>query len=574
VIHLSHVSFTYPGASRPALRDLSLEIAQGAFVAIAGSNGSGKSSLVKTFTGVIPHAIQGTLHGTVLVAGHDVAQTSIATMARHVGYVCQDFENQLLKPRVGDDVAFGPLNLGCQDHRERAARALDAVGATGLAGRIVWELSGGEQHLVALAGALALDPAVLVIDEPAAQLDPAHAHQVYRLLARLRRSRGTTIVVIEHHAELIVEHCDSLVLLDDGAVRWHRPVAEAFQHAAELRRAGLAPPVVTQIARVVAQHAGIADARLPLRIADAAAVLEPSGVGQPAAAPPAAAAAARPALVELEHVVLTLATLQDAPRRVLDGVSLRIVQGERVALIGANGAGKTSLVRLLTGLARPSAGRIRLAGDDIARTPPERLADRIAWVPQDPQRMFLEATIAEDVALYFGGRGIADAHERVRRALHDFGLDGLAQRNGRLVSGGQMRRAALAIAAAIAPALVLLDEPTASLDAAQREAITTLIARLGADTTVLIASHDMELVAGWATRVVVLAAGRVIADTTPDACFADAAALAQSGVVAPEALRLAAALGVRPAPHAAAELAARLRWRGEAAAPDSRGGSA
>jgi energy-coupling factor transport system ATP-binding protein len=573
VIRLSQVSFTYPGASQPALRDLTHEIARGSFVAIAGSNGSGKSSLVKTFTGIIPHAIQGTLRGTVMVAGHDVARASIATMARHVGYVCQDFENQLLKPRVDDDVAFGPSNLGCQDHRARALRALDAVGATALAGRIVWELSGGEQHLVALAGALALDPGVLVIDEPAAQLDPAHAHRVYQLLAELRRARGTTIVVIEHHAELIVEHCDSLVLLDGGAVRWHRPIAEAFRRTAELRQAGLAPPVVTQVARAVAQQAGVIDAMLPLRIAEASATLEPRAPEAPAVPLAPVATADRSALVELEHVALTLATLQGAPRRVLDGVSLRITRGERVALIGANGAGKSSLVRLLTGLSRPGAGRIRLAGHDIAHTPPERLADHIAWVPQDPQRMFLEATIAEDVALYFGGRGIADAHLRVQRVLQDFGLAELAQRNGRLVSGGQMRRAALAIAAAIAPMLVLLDEPTASLDAAQRAAITTLIARLGADTTVIIASHDMELVANWATRVVVLAAGRIIADTTPDAFFADATALAQSGVVAPEAVRLAAALGIRPVPRDLVGLAACLRWRGAAAAAHHCGAS-
>ncbi|MEI2610201.1 MAG: ABC transporter ATP-binding protein [Candidatus Promineifilaceae bacterium] len=157
-ISIQGVTFTYPGATTPVLRDLNLEITPGEFVAIIGNNGSGKTSLCKLLTGIIPHFFQGDFEGKVLVSGRDTWETRVADLSSVVGYVYQDFENQLLKPRVLEDVAFAPLNFGYPDYRERAEKALAILGLSELSGRIIWELSGGEQHLIALAGAIALEP--------------------------------------------------------------------------------------------------------------------------------------------------------------------------------------------------------------------------------------------------------------------------------------------------------------------------------------------------------------------------------------------------------------------------------
>ncbi|WP_322510619.1 ABC transporter ATP-binding protein [Chloroflexus sp.] len=560
-ISIQNVTFTYPGAARPVLRNLSLEIPQGSFVALIGNNGSGKTSLCRLLTGIIPHFFQGDFAGTVLVNGVNTLETRVAELARQVGYVYQDFESQLVKPRVWEDVAFAPLNYGMADYRQRAATALKQLGLSHLSERIVWELSGGEQHLVALAGALALDPSIIVVDEPISQLDPVNAEAVYERLHTLHKEYGKTIVVIEHHPEFIANYCDTVALLVEGAVAWHLPVREALMRVEELARHHIFVPQVTRVAQTMVARYRCQLERIPIRLEEGVQVFQPYAASRNGEANHVASsrfsAPSEPVEVAAFEGVSHFYELMEGERRaVLNNINLRLRKGERIALVGGNGAGKSTLLKMLAGLERPKRGRILVYGRDIANDSPERLADTIALVYQNPQAMFIEDSIRGDVAYYLKERRVPNWAAIVDQALVDFNLVEIQERDGRLLSGGQMRRASLAIGACMRPKLMLLDEPTANLDVSNRQQIIAMLAKLHDWVdTVVIATHDMELVAEWATRVVVLRHGSVLADAAPADVFGNEALIHEARIYPPQVVRLSNALAIQPV-HLSVEMMA------------------
>lgn len=220
--------------------------AAAAFTAIIGGNGRGKSTLCKLFNGLIPHYYAGDFTGTVEICGVSAENRTVSELSRMVGYVYQDFDNQLVRPTVMDEANFAPLNYGLPDYRAMGSRALDMCGLTHLKERYIWELSGGQKHLLALAGALSLEPDILVVDEPVSQLDPQHARQVYDVFAPIESGSWKTIIVIEHHTEFIADYCEEVCLMEQGKVLWRRPVIEALNSLEDLERLGIQPPQVTK----------------------------------------------------------------------------------------------------------------------------------------------------------------------------------------------------------------------------------------------------------------------------------------------------------------------------------------
>jgi energy-coupling factor transport system ATP-binding protein len=239
--------------------------------------------------------------------------------------------------------------------------------------------------------------------------------------------------------------------------------------------------------------------------------------------------------------------LDDRRKVVLDAVNLNLFDGERIALVGANGAGKSTLLKLIAGLERPTEGDIHVLGQNTRDVSPERLADDIALITQTPQRMFIEDSIRRDVGYYLKARNVPDADARVSQILDDFGLTELAERDGRLLSGGQMRRASLAIGAGMRPTVMLLDEPTSSLDRSNRRQIVEMLGTLERWVkTVIIATHDMEMVAEWAERIIVLREGRVIADAPPETIFGDTGLVERARIRPPQVIALSNALDIHP----------------------------
>ena len=545
-IEIKNLTYSYPGASAPTLKDINLEIEKGDFLAIVGNNGCGKSTLCKVMNGLIPHFITGEFQGDVLVGGISTLESDIGTLAQKVGYVYQDFENQIVRPTVLDDASYACMNYGMKDYKERGMKALELCGLAGRENDYVFQLSGGQTHLLALAGAVSLGPEVLILDEPIAQLDPRHADLIYEILKDLNENQGKTIIVIEHHTEYIGDYCKNVLLLKDGRVEWKLPAREALSRVEELQASNIFPPQVTLAAYELEKKGKIPSAReYPSTVEEGKKAFRrltfrdqymEYQIRQKK----------RETSVEYKHAAVSYRSVKGEPRKIFEDLNLGISRGEKIALIGSNGAGKSTLMKMMTGLLKPSSGEVLIKDISTRNAKPENLSKYVSLVYQNPEDMFIKDSIENDISFAMKARGIDNWEERTSQLLERFRLTELKDRDGRLLSGGQMRRASLAIGIALNPEILLLDEPTANLDIATRkEIMRTLNDMKDITETVMIATHDMQLVCEWAQRIIVLSQGKIIADGTRDQIFGNQEAVKTAGIRPPEIFTMGQVLDKR-----------------------------
>lgn len=545
-IEIKNLTFTYPGTESPTLKDVTMEIEKGDFLAVIGNNGCGKSTLCRTLNGLIPHFITGDMEGEVLIEGRNTKEEEIGTLARKVGYVYQDFENQIVCPTVLEDASYACLNYAMEDYRDKGRDALKICGLGGKANDYVWQLSGGQKHLLALAGAAALSPEILILDEPIAQLDPAHADGIYEVLKELNEKHGKTIIVIEHHTEYITRYCKNAILLKDGTVKWKLPAKEAMRRVRELQESNIFPPQVT-IAAQRMKDTGIlpSETMLPVDIEEGEKIFIPFLKSRRKEQGKRTAVKKREAMVSFEKVTVKYRSVKGEPPKVFDDFCLDIGKGEKIALIGSNGAGKSTMLKLMMGLIHPESGRVSVRGKLTRDMTREELGRTISMVYQNPEEMFIKDSIRKDIEYAMKVRKIPDYEKRTQELLDMFRLTDLSERDGRLLSGGQMRRASLAIGIALNPEMLLLDEPTANLDiATRREIMKTLGMLKGITDTVVIATHDMQLVCDWAERIIVLSSGYVIADGSREEIFADMFVRGKVGIRPPQIYDMGREMGI------------------------------
>jgi energy-coupling factor transporter ATP-binding protein EcfA2 len=469
---------------------------------VLGPSGSGKSTIARAIAGLVPHSLPGTWHGQLLVGAMEVHTTPPRALAEHVGMVFQDPDSQLVMPRVADEVAFGLENRGwpLELMRQRVPDALQLVGLAGFEGRATAALSGGEQQRLAIAGVLAYEPGLLVLDEPTANLDPPGMEALFGLLGRVAAARDHTMVIVEHRLESVLPIADAVLLLDGlgRQLAFGAPDVIGPAHAAALHRSG---------AWIPQSWRGWA---------------EGSGASGPRRRPP------RPMTGEigpepvLEAQGLTVSyPLERAKGRrvVLKGIDLELRGGTRTALVGPNGAGKSSMLYALAGLRPPDGGWVRL-GDgneppwqDPTRLRGERLSQLIALVFQDPEIGFVGRTVRDEVPgrRYRGAQAKTLAPE-IDSILQRFGLAELAGRDPFRLSQGEQRRLSLAAASWGAPGVLLLDEPTYGLDRRGTDAVISLLDELRAiGQAQLLATHDPRLLPAC-DRVIALVTGKVAFD--------------------------------------------------------------
>lgn len=568
IVSLHNVTFRYPGAENDSLQGVNLSIEAGDFLAIIGSNGSGKSTLCKCFNGLIPTYYTGDFSGTVHVNGLDSETTSIAELSKHVAYVFQDFENQLVRSTVYDEVCFSPLNFGYRDYEERGKNALRMLEIEDLKNKWIWQLSGGQKHMTALAAALSLDPDIIIVDEPVAQLDPAHARLIYEKLKVLNEVYGKTIIVIEHHTEYIADYCKHVMLMETGGkVRWIKEVQDGLSQVEELSTLNIQPPQVTQAFHNL-HHKDAqfkwnsmqpnasqkqSEPKFPITIAQSIELLQnltipydlprstihdqaslhQESIGQ--------------GIVTFQNVVSGYQSIEKNPTPTLKNINLTIHEGERVALIGNNGAGKSTLLRLIAGIRKPWEGNVTVCGTNTRQTSPEKLSNLVSFIFQNPEEMFINDNIRADIEFFLKARKVDNIEPFIDHIMHTFKLTDLQQRDGRLLSGGQQRRSTLAIGMAMRPTIMLLDEPTASLDIASRREMIQLFHELRDQVkAIVVATHDMQLVADWATRVIVMHEGQIILDTTSRDVFQHEQILKLAALIPPQIVELSHHAGITP----------------------------
>jgi energy-coupling factor transport system ATP-binding protein len=550
-VRVSGLAVTYRSATLPALRRVSLEAAPGELVAVMGATGSGKSTLVKSLARVVPCFQPAAVSGVVEVLGRRTEGLTVHDLAGTVGVIFQDFEAQLFSTNVLNEVAFAMEHLGVPDGEmpARAAAALNAVGLRGFAHRDPATLSGGEKQRLAIAGLLAIDPPVLLLDEPTTDLDPVGKTDVLALLGRLR-GRGRTLVVAEHEMAA-AETADRVVLLRGGEVVASASPVEILSRVEVFEACGVRPH---DIAKVFCEL-GMADAatrgwsreRCREALCDAAyEELVRAGFprrlgGAPdrrSEAPPTTGAA----YLEASNV-----SFGYDGERALEDVSVAVRAGEFVAVIGQNGSGKTTLAKHLAGLLRPSAGCVRVCGADVREIPPKRMASEVGFVFQDPDLQLFSASVAEEVA--FGPQNLGlppdEVARRTRGALDAVGLSGREDADPFVLDKGDRQRLAVASVLSMSPSALVLDEPTTGLDYLEQRAMLDLLRALNArGMTVIIITHSPWVVAEYASRGVLMQAGRVLWDGPLRGLFQRHDLLSRAAFRVPDAAALGQRFGV------------------------------
>ncbi|KGP73775.1 ABC transporter ATP-binding protein [Pontibacillus yanchengensis] len=556
IISIDQVSFKYPGGDDWVLQDSSLSVNKGEFLAIIGGNGSGKSTLCKTINGLIPHYYTGDFNGSVHVDGIDMYSSAVAVLSQKVGYVYQDFENQLMRPTVLEDVAFAPLNFGDPDFQQHAEWALEILGLTHLKDKSIWQLSGGQKHLTAIAGVLALNPDILIIDEPVAQLDPHHAKEIYQKLKVLQQHHGKTIIVIEHHTEFIADFCTDVTLIDQGKVLWKHDVKTGLQKVDDLLERQIFPPQVTQAALKI-DHSNKSE--LPITLKEAVTYYEGLSITNPTSVEHKSDQHERlHEIVHLENVSHYAKSLRNETVTILNDIHLSIKEKERIALVGTNGAGKSTLMKCLAGIIKPSKGKGRISEYNLKNSSLEKLSQDVAYVFQNPEEMFIEDSIYKDLSFFAHSRNM-EMEPFFQQLITAFRMENFIHNDGRLLSGGQQRRSSLAIGLAIQPSLLMLDEPTASLDVKSRQEMIRTLNQIDEQVkSVLIATHDMQLVAEWATRVIVMDQGKILFDGTPHELFAQEFICQQAGLIPPQMVQLSNQLNIHPVALSISEFVERI----------------
>ncbi|MFF0275175.1 ABC transporter ATP-binding protein [Streptomyces sp. NPDC094447] len=550
MIRFENVSVTYEGAE-PTLRDLSLTVPEGELVLLVGPSGVGKSTLLGAVSGLVPHFTGGTLTGRVTVDGRDTRTHPPRELADVVGTVGQDPSAHFVTDTVEDELAYGMESLGLAPGvmRRRVEETLDLLGLAELRDRPIATLSGGQRQRVAIGSVLTPHPKVLVLDEPTSALDPSAAEDVLAVLQRLVHDLGTTVLLAEHRLERVVQYADRVLMLPEGVLGSpaeimalspvHPPVVglgrlagweplplsvrDARRRAGGLkeRLEGRVPQEVpaggTPPPALAGGTPGAARAASPA--VDGGLRAGPSGRGKerggglsflrrrtrpatPATGPDAAAAP----LVLTERLGVRRGRVE-----ALRAVDLRVRAGETIALMGRNGAGKSTLLSTLVGMIAPTSGSVLVGGRTPHGTSPRELIRQVGLVPQEPRDLLYADTVGAECAAADGDAGAAPG---TCRALVSELLPGVADgTHPRDLSEGQRLALALAVVLTGRPPLLLLDEPTRGLDYAAKARLVTHLRALAADGhAIVLATHDVELAAELAHRVVIIADGEVVAD--------------------------------------------------------------
>ena len=550
LVEVDDLTFRYRRATEPAIRNISLTVAQGEVLLVAGPSGCGKSTLIRAINGLIPHAYPGELSGSLRLGGQQATELKLRDIARTVGTVLQDPAKQIVGATVEAELAFGPENLGVPREaiRERIRTTAARAGIEALLGRETAALSGGERQLLAIAGILMMEPRLYVVDEPLANLDPASAERLLGILRTLADA-GHAIVIVEHRVEEALElRPDRVLYLDNGNARYYGAV-DGFLEIADPAAVKLPFDVVLRRAR-----------------ADAVGTIEPgpAAAAEPAGEPVEAEPDGGPVRLEFRDVHAKI-----GDHEILHGVDARLRPAEIVAVLGPNGSGKTTLFRTAMRLLDVSAGAVLVDGQPTVDRTTAQLALEFGYVFQSPSQMLFARTVEEE--LLFGprnlGRDPGGFDALVADCLERTSLDELEEIRTRpplALSFGQQKRLALAIALALRPATLILDEPSAGQDHQTAWRFMREVLAIPGLTSLYFVTHDVDLALTHADRILLFRDGRIVADGPPKEVILDEKRWRDCNLTLTSLMRANAQWGARDGRFLDAEALARQIVSGEA----------
>ncbi|MBN2155770.1 MAG: ATP-binding cassette domain-containing protein [Candidatus Lokiarchaeota archaeon] len=518
MIRIENLSFTYNKTPSPALEGISLQVSKGDFILITGESGCGKTTLMRAVNGLIPHFYGGLLTGNIQVLGENPFELSPRKLSQHVGTVFQNPENQLFMSSVDSEIAFGMENLGFPKDKmdSRIQEVAEDLGFTNLLSRKITTLSGGEKQKVALASILVMGPEILLMDEPTSELDPYAAKELMELLVSLNQKHQKTIIITEHRLERVIDYIDRIVLMKKGKIIADSSPTEVIYKFPEAR--SFSPPIVHFFQNFPSQ---IRQTFTPLTLHDAISAMteilkihtprkdfkfNPYTPPNPDSNP----------LLELSDIWFKYSTSSDW---ILREVSLNIYPGEFIAIMGRNGSGKTTLLKHMNGLLRPVKGKILLNGENANSKSVAEMARKVGYIFQNPSIQFYQDNLHDEFDFVLRNYGYKDERTResaIRNCLKTFDLTRYSSRYGRFLSIGEQQRAALATVLLLKPTLLVLDEPTHGLDIGQKTDFMRFLNNYCSNgNSVILVTHDIETVAKYAHRVIILSEGGIVDDGLP-----------------------------------------------------------
>lgn len=490
------LSFRYRDRQGAAIHNISFEAQPGEILLIAGASGCGKTTLIRSINGLIPRSYKGVMTGRVLVFGEDTAPWKLSQVSQKIGTVLQDPERQILGTKVLNEVAFGLENLSLprKDILQRVDESLAFLKISHLRERETFTLSGGEKQKVALAGVLAMRPSILLLDEPLASLDPASAQDTLDTV-RFLANEGMTILMVEHRVEDVLRiQPERVMFMSEGEVRYLGDIA------------GLSKVV------------NYREVKLPAEDILARAKLDPAPV-EISILPGAAGKGTNEALVKFEDVAFGY----ESDVEVLHGINLEINRGDVIAVLGPNGAGKTTFVKHAIGLLKPKAGRVLVNGRDTKESSVAQIASTLGYVFQSPSHMLFAPTVSEELA--FGPKNLKHSQEQieleVKEALKIVNLSDKEQDPPLALSFGQQKRVSIAAILAMQSRILVMDEPTAGQDYQNYMNFMNSILQLPSFEAILFITHDVDLAVIYANRVLMVNAGKLVADGKPQEVLHD-----------------------------------------------------
>lgn len=549
MISVEDLTVRYPGRRQPALSRVNLTVRDGEAMLLLGPSGCGKSTLALALSGLIPNSLDVDFEGRVLLDGVDTRDADIAALSRRVGVVFQDPDAQFVMLDVESELAFGLENLRTPPAEidRRIDAALSAASLEGRRHDKVWQLSGGQKQRVALAALLAMQPPVIVFDEPTANLDPAGARDVFARIADLKHAGRHTLVIIEHRLDALMGLVDRVVVMGEQGriVADGSPYHVFDQHFEQLQQLGVWMPQVSALAR----RLGARPAPVTLDEAEDLLRARRLSVARPASSAGDSAQSPGPSpATPLDQRALCARHLsfRYASRVALDDVDLCVPRHDFLAIVGANGAGKTTLAGCMAGVLKPPPGAVFINGVDAASLSAQALARQVGFVFQNPEHQFVTDTVADELRFSLRRSDLprAEIERRVEEMLARFRLDRYAGANPFTLSFGEKRRLSVAAMLMLDQEILILDEPTFGQDQHTAGELMALLRGLHAEgRTIVIITHDMALAAEHACHVAVMRAGRVVLHGPTRQVFAQPDVLTQARLDLPPLARLARRLG-------------------------------
>lgn len=562
MIEITNLSYKYPNSKENALNKINLKIEKGDFIGIIGESGAGKSSLTRCINALIPHHYKGDFYGSVKIDGTDTFDVNPGNLALKIGSVFQDIDSQMVSIFVEDEILFGleNFNIPKDEIEKRISSTLEDLGISSLRHREVSSLSGGQKQKVAIAAILALEPEILVLDEPTGELDPESSRQIFKLLEKINKEKGITVIVVEQKIMLLSEFASKLCVMQKGSIVKYGTVREVLKDrdeletlginvprtitlSSELKKASLIPSVISdemqvclntneaeKLIRKIYETNGTNLSATPATSSESISVNESEKNTSETGNTP---------LISFNNVHFGY-----GKGETIHGIDAKINKGDFVAIIGSNGAGKSTFVKLCNGLNKPSEGTVLSINQDTKKIKTCNLAKHIGFLFQNPDSQICCNTIAEELAFNLKNAKLPsnEISARVEKALKEFNFDGNAEPF--TLSRGQRQKLCLASIITLEPEVMILDEPTTGLDYKECMDLMNKIKTLNEKgTTVIMVCHDMEIVLDFAKTLIVMTDGKVIAEGKTRDILQNQEILQQARLLPPQIAQVSMQLG-------------------------------